>query len=287
MGTKVLDALLAANFTVTVLTREGSTSTLPYGTKTAEISYESPASLQSALQGQDALVSTVGFAGLLSQIPLIDAAIAADVKRILPSEYGSDQRNAVARSLPVFGHKVQVEQHLKQACESSGGRTTYTLVANNEFFDWDLDNSFGVDIKARTMEIFDGGDVPFTATPLSFVAAGIVRILQDPDKTANRVVRLHGAEMTQNRLLALLQRFTGDRAGWKIQHSNTAEREQQAYAHLQQHPEDFMTWAVMFLQCAVWGTKFGNDYSGENDNGLVGLTELSEGEIEEIVKARC
>lgn len=285
-GTTLLTALFSANFTVTALTRPGTTHTFPSGVRAVPVDYSSVSDLTSALQGQDALISTLGYAGMLSQTTLIDAAVAAGVKRIIPSEYGSDPNNANARALPVFGHKVAVEQHLKAAVAANPS-TTYTLVCNNEFFDWDLDHHFGVDIPSRKIEIFDGGDVPFTATPLSFVAAGVVSVLQNPDKTANRVIRLHGAVMTQNRLLALLKRFTGDADGWSVTHSSTVEREGEAYAALQRDPGDFAVWAVMMLQCAVWGAKFGNDFSGENDNEMLGLRELGEGEIEEIVRARC
>ena len=284
LGTAVLDALLAANFTVTALTRQDSTSSFPASVKIAKVDYSSIDDLKAALSGQDALISTVGYTGFLSQEKMIDAAIAAGVKRILPSEYGSDPENANARSLPVFGHKVQIEQHLKEAIK--GTSTTYTLVANNEFFDWDLDHSFGVSIASKTMEIFDGGDVPFTATPLSFVAAGIVSVLRNPDETANRVVRLHGVTMTQNRLLSLLKRFAGAE-GWKVTESSTQQKEGDAYAALQNDPTDFAPWAVMFLQCAVWGSKFGNDFSKKNDNELLGLKELTDEEVQEIVKVRC
>jgi hypothetical protein len=200
-----------------------------------------------------------------------------------PSEYGADPEVARARQLPVFAHKVQVEQYLKTKVQ--GTSTTYTLVCNNEFFDWDLDFNFGVDIKAKKMEIFDGGDVPFTASPLDFVARGIVSVLQHPPETANRVVRLHGKTMTQNKLLEILQRFVG-KEGWQITHANLEDREKEAYEMLQKDPSNMMAWAVAFLQCAVWGKDFGIDFSNNNDNELLGLKELSDAEIEEIVRIR-
>lgn len=288
IGTAVLTALLKANFTVTVLTRADSATTpsFPASVKVTSVDYTYPASLHSALTGQHALISTVGYAGILSQLPLIDAAVAAGVRRVLPSEYGSDPSNAAARALPVFAHKVQVEQHLKAVAAKSNGRTTWTLVCNNEFFDWDLDHSFGVDIPARGMEIFDGGDAPFTATPLSFVAEGVVGVLKRPEETADRIVRLHGASVTQNRLLEMLKRCTSAE-GWEVKQSSTVEREREGYERLTQAPTEFVPWMMAFLQCAVWGSRFGNDFSRENDNALVGLEELSEEEIERIVRVRC
>lgn len=283
-GSVLLQALLDANFTVTALTRPDSTHTFPSNVHVAKVDYSSTQDLTTALQGHDAVISTVGYAGVLGQAQLIDAAVAAGVARIIPSEYGSSPLNAAARALPVFAHKVQIEAHLKQAVQ--GTATSYTLVANNEFFDWDLDHNFGVNVAEKSIEVFDGGDVPFTATPLGFVAAGVLAVLRRPEATANRVVRLHGARMTQNKLLGLFQKHAGPE-GWTVTAASTAEREGEAYAALQREPQNFAVWAVMMLQCAVWGAKFGNDFSAENDNELLGLKELSDAEIEEIVKARC
>ena len=283
IGAPVLKALLDANFIVTVLTRPDSSGTFPPTVKVEKVDYSDTESLTTALKGQDALVSTVGYAAMLSQEKLVNAAIANGVKRVIPSEYGSDPENTAARQLPVFGHKVQVEQYLKKNVQ--GTSTTYTLVCNNEFFDWDLDYKFGVDIKGKKTEIFDGGDVPFTASPLDFVARGIVGVLQHPDETANRVVRLHGTSMTQNKLLELIQSFTG-KEGWEVSQASTADREKQGYEILQQDPSNMMAWAMAFLQCAVWGERFGNDFSKNNDNELLGLKELSSAEIEEVVRSR-
>ena len=166
-----------------------------------------------------------------------------------------------------------------------GTSTTYTLVCNNEFFDWDLDYNFGVDIKAKKMEIFDGGDVQFTASPLDFVARGIVSVLQHPSETANRIVRLHGKSMTQNKLLEIIQSFVG-KEGWEITHTSLEDREKEAYQMLQNDPSNMMVWAVAFLQCAVWGKDFGIDFSKNNNNELLGLKELSDDEIREIVRVR-
>ena len=284
IGNAVLKQLLNANFTVTALTRPESSSTFPPGVKVAKVDYNDIQSLTSALKGQDAVVSTLGWAAILSQKLLIDAAISNGVKRIIPSEYGRDPENVASSSLPVFGYKVEVEQYLKQKIQ--GTSTTYSLVENNEFFDWDLDFKFSVDIAAKKMEIFDGGDVSFTATPLDFVAKGVVAVLQHPDETANRVVRLHGASMTQNKLLNIIQGFTG-KEGWQISHATTADREVEAYALLQQDPSNLWAWAVPFLQIALWAPKYGGDFSRRNDNELLGLKEVSDSEIEEMVRSRA
>lgn len=285
LGTAVLEALLSADFTVTVLSRADSSAAFPSGVRVVKVDYRDVELLTEVLRGQDAMISTVGFGGMQDQTILVDAAIAAGVKRILPSEFGSDPEDSRTRSLPVFGYKVEVEHYCKEKVRGTG--TSYTLVANNLYLDWalDHDNSFGVDIRNKKVEIFDGGDHIYSAAPLSFVARGIVAVLQHPINTANQVVRLHGLSMTQNRLQEILQRFTG-KEGWQISHVKLADREAEAYNKLQAEPGNTYAWAVPFLHCAVYGDDFHNDFSENNDNALLGLQELSEAEIEEIVRSR-
>ncbi|KAK3684552.1 hypothetical protein LTR37_020155 [Vermiconidia calcicola] len=281
IGGAVLNALIDAGFTVTVLTRPESSNTFPSAVKVAKVDYSDAENLTAALQGQDAFISTLGYAMIQGQEKLIDAAIAAGVKRVLPSEYGADPESA-GRQLPVFAHKVQVEDYIKQKIQ--GTSTTFSLVCNNEFFDWDLDNNFGVDIKGKKMEIFDGGDVTYTATPLAFVARGIVGVLHHPTETANRVVRLHGTSMTQNKQLEIIQRFVG-KESWEISHASTEDREKEGYEILQKEPTNFVGWAIPFLQCSIWGKRFGGHFEN-NDNELLGLKEMSEAEVEEVIRSR-
>ncbi|KAK3641622.1 hypothetical protein LTR56_011224 [Elasticomyces elasticus] len=91
--------------------------------------------------------------------------------------------------------------------------------------------------------------------------------------------------MTQNKLLGLLQRHNSAE-GWEISHVNTADREEQGYGILQKDTSNMYAWAVAFLQCAVFGKGFRNDFSKNHDNELLGLQELSKAEVEEIVRGR-
>ena len=278
-----MERLLEASFIVTALTRPESSHTFPPGVKVVRVDYHDVDNLTTALHGQDVFISTLGYAAIKEQEMLIDAAIASDVKRVLPSEYGADPEFSAVRQLPVFAQKVEVEKHMKQRLQ--GTSTTYTQVCNNEFFDWDLDNNFGVDIKGKKMEIFDGGDVTFTATPLDFVARGVVSVLQHPTETANRTVRLHGTSMTQNKLLEIMQRL-GSKEGWDISHASTVDREQQGYEILKKEPSNIFAWAIPFLQCSIWGKRFGGDFSENNDNEMLGLKEMSAAEVEAVVRSR-
>ena len=277
----MLQALLDADFSVTVLTRPSSKSTYPASVKVATVDYDDAESLKSTLKGQDAFISTLSTAAVAQQSRLIDAAIAAGVQRIIPSEFGCDLSNPKARQLPVYRQKVQIEDELEQKVK--GTQTTYTLVFNNAFLDWALDRSFLIDVKGKKVEIYDGGNNPFTSTPLSEVAKGTVAVLKHPEETANKGVRLYGISLTQNKLLGIAQRVVG-KDGWQITEESTAELEKQSYAALEKDPGNVHGWLVGFVKRAIFSPGFGGDFSSNNDNELLGLKELSEKDVEEYVR---
>lgn len=136
LGSTVIKSLLAnGNFTVSVLIREASTCTFPADVKVVKTDY-SPASLLAALQGQDAVVSTVGAAGVTSQIALIDAAEQAGVKRFIPSEFGHNfESEAAAIDSVVLMPKREVLVYLKEKAAQHPD-FTYTPIATGPFLDW-------------------------------------------------------------------------------------------------------------------------------------------------------
>ena len=280
----MLQELLEAKFAVTALTRPSSTSTFPPSVKVAKVDYDNIDSLTSALQGHDALISTLGSAGIKQQVNLIDAAINAGVQRLIPSEFGCDLSNPLARKLPVYAPKLQVEQAIEEKCK--GTQMTYTYVFNGAFLDWGADVGLLMDLKGKKMELIDGGDRPFTVSPLPFVAKGVVAVLGRPEETANKGVRLHGASMTQKRLLDLAQRFAG-KDGWQITEVESANLEKQSYENLKKDPSNAPSWIFGFLKRAIYGEHYGNDFSKNNDDEMLGLKPLSEEEIDELVRIRA
>jgi uncharacterized protein YbjT (DUF2867 family) len=87
-----------------------------------------------AFKGQDAVVNASTSFSVAEQHKFIDAAIAAGVKRYLPSEYRLDNNNPEAQELsPVFKDKGMVQQYLRSK-ESSG--LTWTAIACGMWIGW-------------------------------------------------------------------------------------------------------------------------------------------------------
>lgn len=139
IGTYVTQGLLDAGFTVTAISRPNSKATFPSGVQVKRADPTSFEELKAALAGQDAVVSTSATELVVGagQDPLIDAAIAAGVKRFIPSEFGhNDKRFPEGETLrKLLGGKARTLQYLSEKAEANPG-FSWTGVATSMFFDW-------------------------------------------------------------------------------------------------------------------------------------------------------
>jgi uncharacterized protein YbjT (DUF2867 family) len=280
LGSVILKKLAdSGKFNIKVLKRAGSNSTFPAGTDVAEVDYESFDSLKEALKGQDAVISCVTSEQTGSQEPLIDAAIAAGVKRFLPSEFGSNLNNPKTRQLPVFGHKVRAQEYISEKTKNSD--MTYTFVYNGAFLDWGIKNHFLLNTAEHKPTIFDGGDLPFSATTLSSVADAVVGVLTHLEETKNRAVFVHDIVTTQNKLLALAKKVAPEKT-WTPVPASLDDTVAQSDAKLAQGDYSFSTF-VPYLFRAIFDSAYGGDFGA--DNALLGVKGVSEDDIVRIFEA--
>ncbi|QDS69701.1 hypothetical protein FKW77_009772 [Venturia effusa] len=210
LGPSILSPFLKSSFKVTVLSRETSKSTFPTEATVVKIDY-SPTSLATVFKGQDAVISIVGSEGFADQAKIIDAAVAAGVKRFIPSEFGSDTANEGVRAIvPIFNSKRKVVDYLHS---KESATFSWTALITGPFFDWGLEVGFlGFNIPNKTATIWDSGDVPFSATNLSTIGKSLVALLsKDVDASANKYVYISSHTVTQNQILAGLEKITGEK----------------------------------------------------------------------------
>ncbi|KAK5209497.1 hypothetical protein LTR99_007741 [Exophiala xenobiotica] len=204
------------SFNVSIIARKSTKSTFPEG---VEVQYIDDAlrhdDLVSAMRraGADVLVSAVGSGGDIVAVEekLIDAAIEANIRRFLPSEYGLNNTHPAARALcPIFDAKGRVVEILKEK-EHTG--LTWTAVPTGLWLDWTLDPNIcfaDINIKAHTAALWGAGEHTLSWSTLPWAAEGIARILlTDPSKTANKVVPIRAFEASQTDVLAALEKIEG------------------------------------------------------------------------------
>ena len=101
LGSHIFNALLSSfpPSSITVLTRQSSkTPSAPSGVKIVALpSYTDEQSVVAALKSQDILVSALGTKVLSLEPQLVDFAIAAGVRRFIPSEFTKDVTEAEYR----------------------------------------------------------------------------------------------------------------------------------------------------------------------------------------------
>lgn len=87
--------------------------------------------------GIDALVLCVGTLIPATQVPIIDAAILAGVKWIIPSEFGTDSGNSeYAAEVPIIPPKVAVQEYLNEQVANTQSQFMWTGVINGLILDW-------------------------------------------------------------------------------------------------------------------------------------------------------
>lgn len=211
---------------------------------------------------------------------LIDAAIAAGVKRFIPSEFGSDLANPKLAVFPIFGHKIATQKYLQDALAAKPGMT-YTYVSNGPFLDWGLNHGFLLETKDGKPKIYDDGKTVFSATTLASVGQAVVGILSHYDETKNRYVYVRDIDISQQRLLEIAQKVAPEKK-WEPVSVNTVDIEKSSNEGIARGEFTFPV-MVGYLFRGIFGEGFGNKFE-KDDNALLGITGKTEADVEAIFK---
>ncbi|KAJ6438252.1 oxidoreductase CipA-like [Purpureocillium lavendulum] len=281
LGAPILEALIQSKaFKVTVLTRESSDAKFPASVRVVRVDYTSVPGLTAAVKGQDAVISVLTTSAMELQLGLIEACIAAGVKRFIPSEFGSDCGNPLASKLPVYQPKIAVHKALQEQARAHPD-FTYTLVRNGVFLDWSLNRNFIVNFASDTPSFYDGGDRPFSTTTLATIGQAVIGVLRHFEETKNRVVFVRDLVTTQRKVLTIAQRLAPERK-WTPVTVNTADlaaASEEKYAN-----GDFSLEAsIGFLMRAIFAEGYGSVFD-KVDNELLGIAGKTDADLEDLVR---
>ncbi|KAJ5963694.1 uncharacterized protein N7479_003570 [Penicillium vulpinum] len=282
LGSAILEQLVNSGFQVTVLSRTArSADEPPASIKTLQVDYSSIDSLVSALQGQDAVVSTVGSSGISAQKTVIDASIQAGVRRFIPSDFGALTTRPGGESLPLNALWIEIQKYLKEKALS--GQIEYTLFAVGPFLEFVMSMPFLTDLQTQTAPLYDNGMHTFSSTSVSSVGKAVAGALKNAPATKNRLVSVHDIVLTQNKVLDLAKKYSGPDVKWIEDPVNAAVELETILENTKQGDLDlFKTLAL--LKAALLGGKFEAEFKIV-DNDLVGVPLLSDDEFERIFAA--
>jgi nucleoside-diphosphate-sugar epimerase len=282
LGPHVLKALVDANFQVTVLTRSKKPGAYDASVRVVEVDFTSVESLIVALKGIDGLVSTVATAAAESQTVLIDAAIAAGVKRFIPSEYGNCTTCRKLEALPIYASMFKIKQYLEE--ESKAERLTWTVLAPGAFLEFLFGGPIFLDFANFKASLFDEGDNRISSTSLPNVGKAIVGILNNFEATKNRVVRTSEVILTQNKLLRIAEGLRPD-IKWEINKVQTSVILKEGLDGLSAGDFSMPVVMKMIAGTACAGETYGAAYD-ETDNELLGVKELTGEDLKQLVAGK-
>jgi hypothetical protein len=286
LGLPILSALLSADYPVTVLTRIGgnhSKLTSHPNLTIKHVDFTSVPDLVTSLQDIEVVISCLATSAMGSQNPLIDASVAAGVKRFIPAEFGMDSQNPLAMQLPVCVMKTETQQHLREQ-SSANPDFTWTAIANGLFLDWGLKVGFIIDPAKHSATLYNGGDIPFSATTLADIAKAVLGVIRNQNETANRVIYIHSALVTQSQLI----QYAKDQDGkdWDIIVTNTETVKQDSFRELEKKEGADVDAAMLgFAITAMFDTDYGCYFSGRLDNDVVGVSEIGENGVRKVVES--
>lgn len=281
MGPHVINGLVAAGFQVTVLTRAIKPGAYNTSIRVVEVDFTSVDSLTAALKGVDGLVSTVGSSALAGQTVLIDAAIAAGVKRFIPSEYGSCSTNPKLKDIPIYAPMFAIRQYLQ---EKEKANLTWTVLACGAFMEFLFGRPLLLDFEAHTATLYDNGDNRISSTSLPNVGNAIAAIFKNFEATKNSIVHTSEVILTQNRLLKIAERLRPE-IKWEITKVDLSAMLKEGLEGVR--AGDFSMPVIMKLlkATAFAGDVYGGAYD-ETDNALLGIKNLTAAELDSLVAGK-
>jgi uncharacterized protein YbjT (DUF2867 family) len=277
LGKNILAEFLADPFfNVTVLTRNNSSAIFPSNVKVIKIDYSDKNAVTNALIGQDVVISTVGIGGVFDNFgnTLVEAALEAGVKWVIPDEFTLDTTHPLATKLPIYASKIAIAELLKK----HQSRIAHTLISTGGFLDWGFDNGFlGFDITNRTATLYDEGKNLFSGTTVPHIGKAVVAIIRHPELTLNKRIFIADVSFTQQQALALFEKYTGTK--WTVNHVSTNDALKNAEEYLKKG--DVKNGSKTFIMAIVHNGEGACYFEGKTSNKALGLETYP---LDQIVK---
>lgn len=267
---------MAEGFEVTVLSRS-TTQAFDDKVKVVTVDFSSIDSLTAALHGIDGVVSAVSGHAIEAQTLLVDAAVNAGVKRFIPSEFGSVTTSPKTAALPIYSSMVKAREYL----QSKAGKLSWTVLAPGAFTEFLFHGSLLVEWKNHKAELYDGGDNKVSTTSLPSIGVAIAGIFKNPEATANKVLFISQAIVTQNQLLEFAKAVKPE-IEWETSEIASSDVLKAGLEGLGKGDFSMGTILKVIGGTALGGEAYGGAYD-ETDNTLLGVSELSEEDVKRLV----
>ncbi|KAI0140000.1 NAD(P)-binding protein [Hypoxylon sp. NC0597] len=286
LGIPLLRALTSAGHTVTVIQRKESTTPPPSGVKSAKVDLTNFDELVSVFKGHEVYLNATPYPSLSMDKVIIDAAVAASVKRIIPSEFTTNLDSPLSRKLPHMKGKTEVREYLESVISRTN--TSWTSINNGSFFEMGLKFGFiGPNIAQEKAVFHDGGEKVVGASTLPDIGAALVKIL-DPahfEETANKPVYMYSAAVSERMLTNLVSKVAGIDFGTmedgRITNISVDEAIEEGERKLVNGDKSGM---LAYYYKMMYGDGYGGtDFENLSWNERLGLRIMTEKDIETLI----
>ncbi|KAF9690987.1 hypothetical protein EKO04_010940 [Ascochyta lentis] len=218
LSLSIINALLPSdgshvNAQLSILTNPSQWLRLPPHLSADEVKHHksdfSPASLKSAFAGQDLVISTNGGGDFEQQIGIINAAIAAGVRRFMPHEFGHDTLNKkIEKRILKSAGRAKVIDHLRKVSTDTphfewvGVATGYTLDTGL------ISGNLGFDMEWHSATVHGIGTETFAASSLQRVGQVVARVVEKWEEVKNQYIYAAGVLTSANEILRSAEKAT-------------------------------------------------------------------------------
>ncbi|MDI1488502.1 MAG: hypothetical protein OHK93_007777 [Ramalina farinacea] len=217
LGSHILNALLStfAPSSIILLTRQSSKPpTVPSGVTTIPLpSYTDSSAVIPALKGCDVLISALGTKALSLEPQLVDSAIAAGVRRFIPSEFTKDVTEAEYRrtaKADLALHRIRWADERARIADQ--GKIAFTTFVTGPLIDasFQEEDFWPFDFRKKRAILYGGGTGKRTGCSMQFTGTCVAAVLKMPEsRTKNQRIRIAETELTGRQLLDCLEAATG------------------------------------------------------------------------------
>ncbi|CAG8614856.1 4159_t:CDS:10, partial [Acaulospora colombiana] len=258
VGQLVVQALVAANFSVTALARPTSSYTAPPNldaVKVVKVASDDHAKLVEAFKDQDAIVLTIdGHQNVLDASKVyVDAAIEAGPQFAM-----------------AYSGKAAVGNYLAEKAKE--GKINYITIKAA------LDMAFMIDTKSRKATLYDTGEQKFHSTTLPSIGKAVAGVLSSPSEYLNKDVYIHDFYTTQAEILNIVQSEVGET--FETQSVDMTAMGEQSIAGLKKGDYSPPTFYGL-VKSAAWGKEGAADWDPKDSSAALGLGQL---DLKEEVK---
>ncbi|KAL3485663.1 hypothetical protein BJX62DRAFT_242745 [Aspergillus germanicus] len=282
LGRVIVQALLAAGeFEIRLITRqETTTKTQIAGVTTTIADRSSTGDLTRAFHGCDVVVNVLGdHTPHQEHITVLDAAIAANVPRYVPSQWGNTPRLEALQAIPFIRSKFDITDLVEKAARE--GKITFTSISGGPWIEYVMEFPTLMSVPQRTFYMHERPDFEFGICSRKMFADALVAALRKGGGTENRHLHVDLARLSQNQALELTRKALPNEEIKTVQ-ASFEDRYKSGLEKVLAGAGDNFAFADVLSKCIY--DPASNTQPAKLDNEMLGLKMATKDELLELFR---